>query len=431
MRHNLPWTRWSNDERGTVAIIFSFMSLIAFGLIGSAIDMGRIYNARTMLQNQADALALAAVSQGNQTTSDQESALAAAAEAKALEAGLENVQSSVERVSDTDVTVSLSGEMRTAILGIIPGMDRIPMDVSVTARGYTLKLVAGPPSKVDLSYEAGDYNQVWAYCYDRNWGVNGTRASDEGTKDRSEFDDLFTPLSADEKAGLTNTQIAAAETQRTLARDHKWALNWTMTVATQENRFGRSDFRLIAHNGPGVFRHKLPTCLEHETISYMMWNTRNSRTNPGNWGSNHWRCRTHLDSRAPGQGGKSTACWSWYTDTTFWNGVEQHHVSPYQLETVLCEDKHCNVRTEAGAFIPGNNQRHRVPQKHTKVCAKGKFMYFGWEDRPPQNQGGNGYGLPHPAGVSDPGGDRDYDDIRLTVSCPEYVADKVQVRLID
>ena len=41
-------------------------------------------------------------------------------------------------------------------------------------------------------------------------------------------------------------------------------------------------------------------------------------------------------------------------------------------------------------------------------------MYFGWEDRPP------GFGS----------SDRDYDDIRLIVSCPEIIqiADK-QVRI--
>ena len=55
------------------------------------------------------------------------------------------------------------------------------------------------------------------------------------------------------------------------------------------------------------------------------------------------------------------------------------------------------------------------PVTATGGCSESKSMYFGWEDRPPS------------AG----GSDKDYNDIRILVSCPTLVkiADK-EVRIV-
>lgn len=258
------------------------------------------------------------------------------------------------------------------------------------ARSYRMKVVAGPPSKVDLSYEAGDYNQVWVYCYAADWSTKGTRLSDEGTKLQSPTGNLA----------------------------------FTSTLAANENKRGRSDFVLIADNGGSTFPLTMPTCKEGESISYMLYNSRNNRTSPSKWKNTYASCGTALS-----QTGKS--CYMWFTDAKpDTNGVERHSgTSPYQLETILCADANC-AQPQTGASIPGNNQKNRIPQV-AQACEPGKFMYFGWEDRPPQNQGGNGAGNPYAAGVSDPGGDRDYDDIRLIVSCPTVEKDTLEVRLIE
>ena len=168
----------------------------------------------------------------------------------------------------------------------------------------------------------------------------------------------------------------------------------------------------------------MPTCKENESVSYMLYNSRNNRTSPANWKNTYASCGTALS-----QTGK--ACYMWFTDaTTNSSGVQSHGgTSPYQLETILCADANC-TQPQAGATIPGNNQKNRIPQVG-QSCEPGKFMYFGWEDRPPQNQGGSGTGNPYAAGVSDPGGDRDYDDIRLIMSCPSVEKDTLEVRLIE
>jgi hypothetical protein len=253
-----------------------------------------------------------------------------------------------------------------------------------------MKVVAGPPTKVDLSYEAADYNQVWAYCFNPQWQTKGTRTSDEGTK--------FQTFSGN--------------------------LAFVKTVATNENRNGRSDFVLIADNGGSSIPFSMPSCKEGEHVSYMLFNSRNNRTSPSNWRKNSSTCGTSL-----AQTGKT--CYTWYTDAKpDANGIERHSgTSPYQLETVLCTDAQCTQPLNSGT-IPGNNQKNRIPQV-AQACEAGKFMYFGWEDRPPQNQGGQGAGSPYAAGAIDPGGDRDYDDIRLIMSCPHLEKDTLEVRLIE
>jgi hypothetical protein len=71
------------------------------------------------------------------------------------------------------------------------------------------------------------------------------------------------------------------------------------------------------------------------------------------------------------------------------------------LETVLCNNlNQCKGKGNGGIIPEG---RSRNPQWANRPCEPGKFMYFGWEDRPP------GYGWT----------DSDYDDIRVIVECPK------------
>lgn len=51
---------FKTDARGNVAMLFAMMSLVIFGVIGLAIDVGRAYGVRAELQQAADAAALAA-----------------------------------------------------------------------------------------------------------------------------------------------------------------------------------------------------------------------------------------------------------------------------------------------------------------------------------------------------------------------------------
>lgn len=381
---------FGSDETGAVAIIFALTAYVALLMVGIAIDYGRGLSLKTSLQATADSAAINGAIAGESGATLQLTGVAADTGRRGGAFGVKSPVLVGEWINATDYEVAITASMPTTFLAAIPGM---PTEITVAAysiaRGYRLKVVADPPTKSDISYEAGDYNQIWVYCYDPSWQRNGTRASKSGT--------AFNTTSGN--------------------------LKFTKNLALQENRYGRSDFTLISDNGGNTFPFSMPQCKEGESISYMLFNSRNNRTSPSNWGKNYTSCGTALS-----QTGKT--CYEWFTDTTYAaGGVEKYGVSPYQVETVLCDDAQCSKLT-AGGYIPANHSVNRVPQSATQKCEPGKFMYFGWEDRPPQNTGGNGAGAPLAAGASDSGGDRDYDDIRLIVSCPRMEVDVQSARLL-
>jgi Flp pilus assembly protein TadG len=380
-----------NDCAGTIGITFGLTSMVVMLIVGGAIDFGRAYAMRSVMQNYSDGAALDGVTM---ETADAALRLTATTNLLPPKLGRYNGTETVLLANwrtDVEYEVRAKAKFNTSFLRAMSGqLASLNVSTRSVARSHRMKVVAGDPTKIDLSYEAADYNQVWAYCFDPNWSSNGTRTSNEGTKFRT----------------LTGN------------------LAFATTVATNENRNGRSDFVLVADNGGSTIAFSMPTCREGETVSYMLFNSRNSRTSPSNWKKNHTTCGTALT-----QTGKS--CYTWYTDAKpDANGALQHNgTSPHQLETVLCSDANCTQPLNGGT-VPGNNQRNRIPQV-AQQCEPGKFMYFGWEDRPPRNQGGDGSGAPYAAGTADPGGDRDYDDIRLIVSCPVQQKDELNVRLIE
>lgn len=184
---------------------------------------------------------------------------------------------------------------------------------------------------------------------------------------------------------------------------------------------GRRGLTPIADNGtpPTDYQadgaNPLPECEAGEMVSYMMRNVRNARSDKHHWDN------------------PSREVYEYYTDTTVdpntfeyrqnirgyrvmnghsWNPLDMSN-SPI-LETILCADEAQCQPVSQGGIIP-DRKTNRDPAVHTGACPEGSLMYFGWEDRPP------GFGWT----------DRDYDDIRLVVSCPEIikVSDK-QVRIV-
>lgn len=55
------------DERGTVAVLFGLTTVVVFGMVGLAVDVGRVFAARSHLQAASDAAALAGSQQGDFT----------------------------------------------------------------------------------------------------------------------------------------------------------------------------------------------------------------------------------------------------------------------------------------------------------------------------------------------------------------------------
>lgn len=164
----------------------------------------------------------------------------------------------------------------------------------------------------------------------------------------------------------------------------------------KEKNKGRSQETIISDNAGTKYTFTMPTCAAGEMMSYRLTNVRDARTNKKKWDD------------------KNAERYDYYTDTTLKNGAEFYDLGGWDiLETVLCDSlAECKGKSQGGIIPEGKD---RIPQRTTKVCSPGKYMYYGWEDRPP----GSGWT------------DRDYDDIRVIIGCPtvEEVGDRM-VRLI-
>jgi hypothetical protein len=149
---------------------------------------------------------------------------------------------------------------------------------------------------------------------------------------------------------------------------------------------GRMQMTAVADNAGTKYNYTMPKCGPKETLSFRLHNVRNARTQKSKWDN------------------PKAEHYEYYTDTVISGGKENYALSYSLLETVLCDsESQCKPKKQGGIIPEGRN---RVPQKAAGTCSPGKFFYYGWEDRPPE-QGGS---------------DRDYNDIRIIIECPSITA---------
>jgi hypothetical protein len=95
------------------------------------------------------------------------------------------------------------------------------------------------------------------------------------------------------------------------------------------------------------------------------------------------------------------------------NGTEIIDLQGFNiLETVLCDSLSRCSPGSLGSSIPTGRNRAATRQREAQPCQPGKFMYFGFEDRPP-GQAGRADNWLWPAWT-----DSDFDDIRIVMKCP-------------
>ena len=169
---------------------------------------------------------------------------------------------------------------------------------------------------------------------------------------------------------------------------------------------GRSQMTPIADNGGTVYTYEMPRCDAGQTLSYRLLNVRLARTQPAKWD----------DPKA--------LRFDYYTDTVVENGIDKHDLGGWSvLETALCNTRKECEQVSRGGIVPEGKNRTPVQAKGT--CTPGKYMYYGWEDRPPGRKG------PAKDWTDIAWTDRDYDDIRIVIKCPtlEPAAERM-VRLV-
>jgi len=154
---------------------------------------------------------------------------------------------------------------------------------------------------------------------------------------------------------------------------------------------GRSNSVTIANNIGTKYTDPVPQCETGQILSFELYNIIEGKQYPRN------RTDTSKMNR-------------YYTDTTRdSSGRDTYNLGYNLLETILCNTL-SECKSKPSGIIPtGSN---RTPLRNTLSCEAGKYMYYGWEDRP--------------------NGDKDFNDIRIILGCPakEKAGDE-SVRLID
>lgn len=395
------------DDRGVVAVIFALMAIPFIALGGWAVDYVRIKHVQDYLQAQADAAALNALVD----VTEDDSCLVPNDKWEPIFRGevgrqyqgdwARNVDVVGECLNGTDFRVVARADVPLAFIKLMPGIgDTQRVAVLATSRLIEPLEVREPPISTTLDPEAGDYNRIWMYCYwpDRPDGnpdlPKRTQMVPIADNGGSEFDpDLEVPPE--------DRQLRAEYEQ--VMEDYEQGLD------------GREQgvWRIVSGAGTGdrVYTYMMPQCSQGSHLSFRLENVRFARTQPQYW-----------DAGAPRNNGgdRHTGRFNYYTDTHFPDGeVEEYddltHPDTGQpvdiVETVLCDTlEECH--SGSGGVIPSGSGR--TPQRADEECSPGKYMYYGWEDRPPGQTGASG-GWQDYAWT-----DADYDDIRVIVKCPVF-----------
>lgn len=334
--------RLLHDNRGNFAVVTALAAVPIFGAVGLGLDFARGTSAHSVLQDRADEAVIAMARQGPLGTDtklyDHIKGMLA------TDTKLTDIKVTGRWTSLNEYTVDMSGKLPLTLANVLPSSSG-SLDVSVqsVARYRQAQLTYTPPEKTFLDPEAGDYNRVYAYCFNKDKKVD-----DQGTK----FD---------------------------------------------RDKYGRSQSVAIADNAGTTYKDPMPTCAANETLSFNLYNSRWARTTPSNWDN------------------KNNENYNYFTDTEFNTDVnnvtsEQYNLNGYAiLETVLCPSlAACKPKSQGGVIPEG---KERTPQHATGVCEPGKYMYYGWEDRPPAKPGED---------LAKFWTDRDYDDIRIIIACPKF-----------
>jgi Flp pilus assembly protein TadG len=384
-----------SNKRGAVAAAFALTLPVMLAGMAMAVDYSMFRLTHTRMQIAADAAALAAIG----TLSDSDSTKVSKALAM-VSANVPEDFGPVTQASDvtlgrytgdgtfTPATGSAVNAARVVAIRspargnainrifsmFISNEDLTISTVAIAARPTNVSYE--PPALTLLDNEAGDYNELYVYCYDQDGpGSDFDRRSDM-------------TLIANNVRSPNTPDISA----------NSLPASQDMVLISG----GR-----ITRNPPSPSELVWPKCEEKGmTLSFRMRNIRHVKSHPGLWSNRNLR----IDGKQPNRPEHNH-----YTDTRVANGLESFPglIQPI-TDNVRCDTlAECNTLVAPNLVFPaGFNRKNRNPRSAPEGCVPGKFMYFGWEDRPPNQTGASGSWL-DPAWT-----DKDFDDIGVVMRCP-------------
>lgn len=432
-------------EDGVVAVIFAVMAIPFIAMAGWAVDYLRLEHVKEYLQTQVDSAAL------NATYKEDLEAPDGTWEAAQWEIVRVAIEAEIARTYQGDwasgvtlthewvtpgavVSVTASANVPLAFMNILPAVpDTQLVQVSALARVNDVY----PDYKIeiaDLDYDAGDYNRVWAYCYWPNRPANDpdlpnrtqmVPIADNGGPDKNRRNKYENeggnPFLSQEEEKVQDSILAQELAE--VNHDYALGLNGRERGLWRQTAGGDSNWR--------EYLYVAPVCTGDSFLSFRLENVRFSRTQHRFWEDEYnedmnWDGHSRWDFAPSGYGHK--ARFNYYTDT-FENDsrpdeqyadltlpdVNNQYVeagAPANvLETILCDTQEQCTTTNEGGIIP-YRKSNRDPLRASQACEEGKYMYYGWEDRPPGLDG------PDDDWNDIAWTDSDYDDIRVVIQCP-------------
>lgn len=412
-------------EDGAVALIFGLMAIPFMALVGWSVDYVRLNHVHDYLQAQVDTAALNALQPDerwelNAMHPEEPWKLAMEGEVQREYQGdwARNVVVEGEWIAPRrDFRVTANADVPLAFISLLPGIgDTQHVAVFAVARLVEPEEKRSAPESTFLDSEAGDFNRLWMYCY---WPSRDE--NDPSQPKRTQMvpiaDNGNSEFEADFGVGGSGV-INDRPVDGTLGDEFDAVIrDYPLGLDGRENGLWR--IKSGAGSGNRKYVYYMPNCTGESRLSFRLENVRFARHQPQYWDS----------GQAPNNGGdRHTGRFNYYTDTTFSaEGVEQYndltHPTTNQpvniVETVLCDTKdQCRKRSEGGIVPEGKN---RTPQRATGECVSTpdnpKYMYYGWEDRPP-GQTGQSRGWEDFAWT-----DGDFDDITIVIECPYFEID--------
>jgi len=379
-------SRLFRDKRAATAMIFALATPVVVGGAALAIDIASFRVVQSRMQSAVDAGALAAVMQiekngpvaatavnmvtsnipndfGNMTSA---SDVTTGNYAKATGFVANGTPANAVRVVGIRAPARSNGLSR--IFGLLWGNGQ--MDVQVTAiAARPANVFYEPPEGLVMDNKAGDFNEMYAYCYD-------TKSTDpDMSKRRSQMILIANNLDMADTAKNTTTKLTGGIYTAMPATPMPW-----------------------------------PNCNgKDQSLSFRMRNIRHAKTHSALW-ANQGATVSGIQPGRPEH--------NYYTDTMINNGIETFSTSSNQiLETVLCDTSdECNPSKTGVTKVPSGTNRFATKSSNTAGCSPGKFVYFGFEDRP----GVNGVSVTSQGkGWLEAGWtDYDFNDIAIQMKCP-------------
>jgi Flp pilus assembly protein TadG len=400
-----------SNERGNIALLFGLSLVPMVGAAGVAVDYGVASNMKTSLQAEVDATALdiakAAVDihidAANKTkTQAERQALVDTKVTQIMAARTAIAQARATSGSNFTFTGAWADDLKTAYnvaahvdvnrnVRLLSSQPTTGVTATATAAmKYDAVLKSSKPEMLRPGFNAGDYNRLYAYCFNKN----ETDASKRRTKETAVTSNGSNGSGAEVDTNEIFSNVVMPECDVDKGETLSWRLLNVRNARTDSSRWPK-DTKTTTTTGKGKGKVTETTWTSADPTG------ENTSTDP-----------------------KKRTLYNHYSDTLVnpttglesyqFTGDQMGYYAPINImETVVCSTKElCNPDT-AGSIVPkGDN---RTPTPASTKCEAGKFMFIGFEDRPyvpgrlasEYSTWGSGYWT-----------DRDYEDVTFVVSCP-------------